>query len=93
MSGREQAVQRSIRRALAERGWLTVKISPGMGAPVGFPDLVAMRPDRAPVLIEVKTRIGRLSPAQARQHQRLAARGYKVVVARSACDALRATCE
>lgn len=88
---RESAVQRGIRRHLESHGWAAIKTQPGLGCPVGFPDLIAMRPDRPPVLIEVKSRIGRLSAPQAAMHARLKRQGYQVIVARSVNDVMGIT--
>ena len=81
MPGKEQGIQRAIRRHLESHGWLTVKTTPGMGCPVGFPDQIAMRPDRPPVLIEVKAKGGRVSSPQRAMHDRLRRFGFDVILA------------
>ncbi|RMD95095.1 MAG: VRR-NUC domain-containing protein [Alphaproteobacteria bacterium] len=59
-----------------------------LGVAAGWPDLVVVVPGRPPWFFEVKTRRGRLSPAQAEMHERLRALGCRVATVRSADEAI-----
>ena len=65
-----------VRRA----GGFTFKMAP---THKGLPDRLVILPNGHIALVEMKTPTGRLSPAQAALHRRLAALGAHVVVLRS----------
>lgn len=70
IKGKEQAIQDSIRVALAEHGYIVFRTNVGKvktadgrwfdtGLPIGFPDLMGYKPDNGRIFfIEVKTSIG-----------------------------------
>ena len=70
LKGEEQAIQDSIRVALAQAGYIVFRTNVGKvktadgrwfdsGLPVGFPDLMGYKPDNGRIFfIEVKTPIG-----------------------------------
>jgi hypothetical protein len=59
-----------------------------LGLVAGFPDLVFMWEPSRVLLIEIKTRKGRLSEAQERMHALLASIGFRVSVCRSVEEVL-----
>ena len=98
---RERRVRLKITKALEARGWLVIRTdaSTNFSLPPGFPDLMAVRPQRTPthaeariVLIEVKVnayRHWKKTYPSKRQRAMLAsleARGFEVRVARSLDD-------
>lgn len=86
----EAHYERLLTTLLELDGWLVLKTDAGVlsklareairsDIPPGFPDLIAMRPDRV-VFIEMKTPGNRLSPIQRIFHALLAERGFAVYV-------------
>lgn len=87
---REGHYETLLRRLLEYDGWLVVKTDAGVASrwvgqavrsdvPPGFPDLIAVRPNRA-VFLEVKTPSGRVGPLQRRFHSLLENMGFEVYV-------------
>ena len=70
LKGEEQAIQDSIRVALAEHGYVVFRANVGKvktadgrwfdsGLPTGFPDLVGYKPENGRIFfLEVKTQVG-----------------------------------
>ena len=102
MKGEEQAIQDSIRVALAQAGYVVYRTNVGKvkkadgrwfdsGLPSGFPDLIGFKPENGRVFfIEVKTKTGKR-----RKDQVLFANGLKdknviYCVARSTDEAVTA---
>jgi hypothetical protein len=81
---RRDANERPIVQALELAGW---KVFP-LSAP-GWPDLVCVRHGQVR-LLEVKTRTGKLKPAQVVLHQRMASAGLRVHVVRTPEEAIHA---
>jgi len=76
MGTRENKVERHLTASVEELGGVSRKwVSPGRD---GVPDRIVIYKGRV-VFVEVKTTGGRLSPAQAREHERLTAAGAEVV--------------
>jgi Holliday junction resolvase len=98
----ERAIQNAIAATLRYHGWMVVRFNGGgftdargkyvknyiiygMNAACGFPDLAAFKDDRF-LLIEVKTRTGKLSDQQERFHRFAALLGVRVHVLRNASE-------
>lgn len=90
MKRKEEHYETLLRRLLEYEGWLTLKTDAGAASrvaqkslksdiPSGFPDLLAVRPNRA-VFIEVKTPSGRVGPLQRNFHTMLTEMGFEVYV-------------
>jgi len=103
MNHEEDAIQAAICLALSEAGiyFFSVPNSAGgktsmqramrlkaTGLRAGVADLVVMRQDGRACFLEVKTKTGRLSPAQDNFKILCAARGWSWGIARSVDDAL-----
>lgn len=89
----EKTVVTSIRKALTERGWWVMKIHGGPYQRPGIPDLLCCKNGRA-VWLEVKTKTGRVSPAQEEVMREITAiGGCRCAVVRSVADAIAATDE
>lgn len=92
----EQDIQSQIRKSLSDYG-LVFRTNAGKAysyngqvinlLPEGFPDLLFFGFDGRVALIEVKTEIGKLRPAQEKFINLLKSYGYRVGVARSVEDA------
>ncbi|WP_288405690.1 VRR-NUC domain-containing protein [uncultured Deinococcus sp.] len=86
----EAQLQARVRHLLVRFGWYVVETDRASlgrsrkrgGVEVGFPDLLALRGDRF-VLIELKTKDGRVSEEQAALHARFRALGIAVHTCRS----------
>jgi len=101
IKGKEQAIQDSIRVALAQAGYIVfrtnvgkVKTSDGRwfdtGLPTGFPDLMGYKPDNGRIFfIEVKTDIGRRRKDQVEFANGLKNKNVIYGVARSGEEAVR----
>ncbi len=57
-------------------GGLTAKLT----SPAGVPDRLVLMPGCEPMLVELKTEVGRLSPIQVEWHTQAESRGFKVHV-------------
>lgn len=100
IKGQEQAIQDSIRVALAEHGYIVFRTNVGKvktadgrffdtGLPSGFPDLMGYKPDNGKIyFIEVKTPKGKRRPDQIRFAQNLRDKNVIYGVARSAKEAV-----
>lgn len=86
----EAHYERLLATLLELDGWLVLKTDAGVlsrlareairsDIPPGFPDLIAMRPDRV-IFVEMKTPGNRLSPVQRVFHALLTERGFAVYV-------------
>lgn len=77
---RERDIEGYLRAEVRRLGGLALKwVSPGTP---GVPDRLIFLPGRL-ILCEVKATAGRVTPLQARMHERLAALGYEVAVVSS----------
>lgn len=97
----EQAIQDSIRVALAEHGYIVFRANVGKvktadgrffdaGLPVGFPDLFGYKPDNGKIFfIEVKTKTGRRRKDQVLFANGLRDKNVIYGVARSADEAVK----
>lgn len=75
---REVRIERALREAVAEAGGIAYKFtSPGRP---GVPDRIVLLPGRPVQFVEVKRPGGKATPAQEREHARIAAMGYEVRV-------------
>lgn len=100
IKGQEQAIQDSIRVALAENGYIVFRTNVGKvktadgrwfdtGLPSGFPDLMGYKPDNGRIFfIEVKTSIGHRRKDQVTFANMLSKHNVIYGVARSAEQAL-----
>lgn len=100
IKGQEQAIQDSIRVALAENGYIVFRTNVGKvktadrrwfdtGLPQGFPDLMGYKPDNGKIyFIEVKTPKGKRRPDQIRFAQNLRDKNVIYGVCRSAEEAV-----
>lgn len=100
LKGEEQAIQDSIRVALAQDGYIVFRTNVGKvktadgrwfdtGLPTGFPDLMGYKPENGKIyFIEVKTPKGKRRPDQIRFAQNLRDKQCIYGVARSAKDAV-----
>lgn len=100
IKGEEQAIQDSIRVALAQAGYVVFRTNVGKvktadgrwfdtGLPSGFPDLMGYKPDNGRVFfIEVKTAIGRRRRDQVEFANGLRDKNVIYGVARSAEEAV-----
>ena len=79
----ERSLRRQAKRWLEGQGYV-VHVNTGAG-PVGRPDLDVWDGERA-WMIELKTDVGTLSPAQKLYHEHLRGRGVRVEVCRSMAD-------
>lgn len=62
---REQEIEQKLREAVKRMGGRAYKfISPGN---VGVPDRIVIMPGRQVIFVELKTKVGRLTPAQKAQ--------------------------
>ena len=93
----ESTIQRNIKLYLTRQGFEVFRINVGKfklndgrwfstGAPVGFPDLFAIRDGKA-CFFEVKTPKGKASPEQLRFLQRMRDKGCVAEIVRSVEDA------
>lgn len=101
IKGKEQAIQDSIRVALAQAGYIVFRTNVGKvktadgrwfdtGLPIGFPDLMGYKPDSGRVFfIEVKTAIGRRRKDQVDFADGLKDKNVIYGVARSAEEAVK----
>lgn len=101
IKGKEQAMQDSIRVALAEHGYIVFRTNVGKvktadgrwfdtGLPTGFPDLMGYKPDNGRIFfIEVKTPIGRRRKDQVAFANELRDKNVIYGVARSAEEAVK----
>lgn len=80
---RESALQQKILHFLKECGLIARSLE--YKGRQGCPDLVVLDPPT--VWLEVKTKTGRLRPAQVREHERMKKLGAKIHVIRSIEDA------
>lgn len=97
----EQAIQDSIRIALAQAGYICFRANVGKvkqsdgrwfdsGLPAGFPDLFGYKPENGKIyFIEVKTPKGKRRPDQIRFAQNLRDKRCIYGVARSAKEAVK----
>jgi hypothetical protein len=83
-AAQRDAAEPAVVAALQLEGWTVVPVS----AP-GFPDLLCVRRGQV-VLLEVKSKGGRMKPAQVRLHARLRAAGLAVAVVTTPEEALAA---
>lgn len=81
MKESEKTVEACLRREVKKRGGLCYKFVSPQSA--GVPDRIIISPGGRVLFVEVKSNIGRLTPAQKRQHQKLEERGATVKVVRS----------
>lgn len=81
----ESLILRAVRQFLQIGGWMVIRHQAGMGTFPGLPDLQAIKDGRV-VMIEVKTKTGRLSANQQAFQAAWEARGGEFVVARSSAD-------
>lgn len=100
IKGEEQAIQDSIRVALAEHGYVVFRTNVGKvktadgrwfdsGLPTGFPDLVGYKPENGKIyFIEVKTQTGHRRADQVAFANGLRNKNVIYGVARSADEAL-----
>ncbi|WP_300560808.1 VRR-NUC domain-containing protein [Companilactobacillus sp.] len=100
LKNNEQAIQDSIRVALAQAGYIVFRTNVGKvktvdgrwfdtGLPVGFPDLMGYKPDNGRIFfIEVKTAIGRRRRDQVDFANGLRNKNVIYGVARSADEAI-----
>lgn len=100
IKGQEQAIQDSIRVALAEHGYIVFRTNVGKvktadgrwfdsGLPTGFPDLVGYKPENGRIFfIEVKTAIGHRRKDQVYFANGLRNKNVIYGVARSADEAV-----
>lgn len=98
---KEQAIQDSIRVALAQSGYIVFRTNVGKvktadgrffdtGLPSGFPDLMGYKPDNGRIFfIEVKTKTGRRRADQVLFAQGLRNKNVIYGVARSADEAVK----
>ena len=101
IKGAEQAIQDSIRVALAQAGYVVFRTNVGKvktadgrwfdsGLPIGFPDLMGYKPDNGRIFfIEVKTATGKRRKDQALFAQGLKNKNVIYGVARSADEAVK----
>ena len=75
---KESVVERYLTERVSALGGLSVKLANTGTA--GVPDRLVLLPGLDPMLVEVKTEDGRLSPIQERWHRLAAARGFRVYV-------------
>ncbi len=102
IKGEEQAIQDSIRVALAEHGYVVFRANVGKvktadgrffdsGLPGGFPDLMGYKPENGRIFfIEVKTKTGRRRKDQVLFAKNLRDKNVIYCVARSADEAVTA---
>ena len=100
LKGKEQAIQDSIRVALAQAGYIVFRTNVGKvktadgrwfdtGLPTGFPDLMGYKPENGRIFfIEVKTAIGRRRKDQVNFANGLKNKNVIYGVARSAEEAV-----
>lgn len=100
IKGQEQAIQDSIRVALAEHGYVVFRTNVGKvktvdgrwfntGLPTGFPDLMGYKPENGRIFfIEVKTAIGHRRKDQVNFANGLRGKNVIYGVARSADEAV-----
>ena len=100
LKGKEQAIQDSIRVALAQAGYIVFRANVGKvktddgrwfdsGLPSGFPDLMGFKPDNGRIFfIEVKTPVGRRRKDQVAFANGLRDKNVIYGVARSAGEAV-----
>ena len=100
LKGKEQAIQDSIRVALAQAGYIVFRTNVGKvkqsdgrwfdtGLPAGFPDLMGFKPDNGRVFfIEVKTATGKRRKDQVVFAKGLRDKNVIYGVARSAEEAV-----
>lgn len=83
----EKVLQRKIRDYFIRHGNIVIKLTMlGKYGSAGWPDLLILQPEARILFIEVKSAKGRLTPLQARCHQRLRAFGFLVFIIRSMDD-------
>ncbi len=81
---REVYIERALREAVAAAGGIAYKFtSPGRP---GVPDRIVLLPGRPVQFVEVKRPGGKTTPAQDREHARIAAMGYEVRVVSSLAE-------
>lgn len=101
LKGEEQAIQDSIRVALAQAGYVVFRTNVGKvktadgrwfdtGLPSGFPDLMGYKPSNGRIFfIEVKTATGKRRPDQVRFANGFRDKNVIYGVARSAEEAVK----
>ena len=72
---RENALEERLVLLVAKRGGVAVKLRP---PPAGLPDRLVLLPGARAVFVELKSELGRVSPAQSMWHARLSRLGYQV---------------